>query len=92
VYLAQAGGTTELGVVLPGGVTTGDAGFQFEAGRSYRDTRAKYDQEFERRYLKWLLGRHAGNVSAAAREAKMDRKHLHDLARKHGLRGNETEE
>jgi hypothetical protein len=26
-------------------------------------------------------------VSAAAREAKMDRKHLHDMAKKLGLRG-----
>ena len=36
---------------------------------------------------RWLLERHDGNISAAAREAKMDRKHLYDLARKHGLRG-----
>jgi DNA-binding NtrC family response regulator len=42
--------------------------------------------------VKWLLGRHSGNVSAAAREAKMDRKHLHDMAKKHGLRGPEGEE
>ena len=25
-------------------------------------------------------------MSAAAREARMDRKHLHDMAKKHGLR------
>jgi hypothetical protein len=31
-------------------------------------------------------------VSAAAREAKMDRKHLHDMAKKHGLRGTEPDE
>jgi DNA-binding NtrC family response regulator len=93
VYLAQASGGTELGLVmLPGGAAPADAGFQFEAGKTYRDTRAKYDNEFERRYLKWLLGRHGGNVSAAAREAKMDRKHLHDLARRHGLRGTEGDE
>jgi DNA-binding NtrC family response regulator len=93
VYLAQASGTNELGLVIPpGGAPAADAGFQFEAGKSYRDTRARYDNEFERRYLKWLLGRHSGNVSAAAREAKMDRKHLHDLARKHGLRGTESED
>ena len=40
----------------------------------------------------FLLGRHSGNISAAAREAKMDRKHLHDMAKKHGLRGNESDE
>ena len=42
--------------------------------------------------MKWLLARHAGNVSAAARDAKMDRKHLHDMAKKHGLRGQDPEE
>jgi transcriptional regulator with GAF, ATPase, and Fis domain len=90
VYLAQATGSTDLGlVILPGASPPADAGFQFEAGQTYRDTRAKYDAEFERRYLKWLLGRHGGNVSAAAREAKMDRKHLHEMARKHGLRDTE---
>jgi transcriptional regulator with GAF, ATPase, and Fis domain len=94
VYMAQATGSRELGgIALPsgsGGAT--DSTFHFEPAKSYRETRAKYDTEFERRYVKWLLGRHAGNVSAAAREAKMDRKHLHDMAKKHGLRGNDPEE
>jgi transcriptional regulator with GAF, ATPase, and Fis domain len=94
VYLARASGQTELNVValpMSGGGAGGDA-FHFEPGRSYRDTRAKYDSEFERKYVKWLLGRHSGNVSAAAREAKMDRKHLHDMAKKHGLRGQDQED
>ncbi|HYO97956.1 MAG TPA: sigma 54-interacting transcriptional regulator [Polyangiaceae bacterium] len=59
----------------------------FEAGKSYREVRSVFESDFERRYVSWLLQRHAGNISAAAREAKMDRKHLYDLARKHGLRG-----
>jgi transcriptional regulator with GAF, ATPase, and Fis domain len=93
VYLAQATSTNELGLVLlPGGGGASDGAFQFEASKSYRDTRAKYDAEFERRYVRWLLGRHGGNVSAAAREAKMDRKHLHDMSKKHGLRGTEPDE
>ncbi|MDB4995946.1 MAG: Nitrogenase (molybdenum-iron)-specific transcriptional regulator NifA [Myxococcaceae bacterium] len=66
-----------------------EVAYDFDPQRSYRDTRAKYDADFETRYVKWLLGRHSGNVSAAAREAKMDRKHLHDMAKKHALRGNE---
>jgi DNA-binding NtrC family response regulator len=93
VYLARATGQSELSLVsFP---TAGPAGadvFQFDAAKSYRETRAKFDAEFERRYVKWLLGRHGGNVSAAAREAKMDRKHLHDMAKKHGLRGQEHED
>jgi DNA-binding NtrC family response regulator len=93
VYLARATGSSELGLtLLPTGQSVVEGAFQFEAGRSYRDTRAKYDLEFEKRYVKWLLGRHAGNVSAAARDAKMDRKHLHDMAKKHGLRGTDPEE
>ena len=59
----------------------------FDAAKSYRDIREQFESDFERRYVSWLLDRHAGNISAAAREAKMDRKHLYDLARKHGLRG-----
>jgi transcriptional regulator with GAF, ATPase, and Fis domain len=93
VYLARATGQGELSFVsLPTSATAPPDVFQFEPGRSYRETRAKYDAEFERRYVKWLLSRHAGNVSAAARDAKMDRKHLHDMAKKHGLRGPEADE
>ena len=93
IYMARATGQTELGIVsLP--VSGGGGGdvFQFDPGRSYRETRGKFEAEFEKRYVKWLLSRHGGNVSGAAREAKMDRKHLHDMAKKHGLRGPESEE
>ena len=64
---------------------------EFEPGRSYRDTRTSFEAEFERRYVKWLLARHNGNISAAAREAQMDRKYLYDLAKKHGMRGGEDD-
>jgi DNA-binding NtrC family response regulator len=93
IYMSRATGTQELSIVsLPVSGGTGADAFHFEPGKSYRDTRAKYDAEFETKYVKWLLARHQGNVSAAAREAKMDRKHLHDMAKKHGLRGQETED
>jgi DNA-binding NtrC family response regulator len=59
----------------------------FDPALSYGQTRSAFESEFERRYVSWLLERHHGNISAAAREARMDRKHLHDLAKKHGLRG-----
>jgi DNA-binding NtrC family response regulator len=93
IYMARATGQLELNVIsLPMTSTGGSDVFQFDASKSYRETRAKVDADFERRYVKWLLGRHAGNVSAAAREAKMDRKHLHDMAKKHGLRGQDTDD
>ena len=85
VYMARATGTFDLGTIAPGGGGDGSA-FHFEAEHSYRETRTRFENEFERRYVKWLLGRHQNNVSAAAREARMDRKHLSDLAKKHGLR------
>lgn len=58
----------------------------FDATKSYREVRAAFEAAFERAYVSWLLSRHDGNISAAAREAKMDRKYLYDLAREHGLR------
>lgn len=58
----------------------------FHPDKSYRETRRAYERDFERRYAEWLLNRHNGNLSAAAREARMDRKYLYELARRHGLR------
>ncbi len=62
------------------------AGPDLDPSQSYRENRARFEAEFERRYVRWLLGRHAGNVSAAAREAGMDRKYLHKLATRHGVK------
>jgi DNA-binding NtrC family response regulator len=58
----------------------------FEPGVSYREERARCEADFERRYVGWLLDRHDGNLSAAARAAEMDRKYLDKLARKHQLK------
>ena len=62
------------------------SGASYDPALSYRETRARVEAAFERDYLQWLLVRHANNVSAASREARMDRNHLSDLLRKHGLR------
>ena len=64
----------------------GDASALFDPTQSYQAQRDRFATDFERRYVTWLLARHAGNVSAAAREAAMDRKHLHKLAAKHGVK------
>jgi DNA-binding NtrC family response regulator len=92
IYLARAAGETEVKLMtLPSAADRPNDIQTFQPGRSYRDTRARFEAEFERRYVKWLLGRHNGNISAAAREAQMDRKYLYDLAKKHGMRGKEEE-
>jgi DNA-binding NtrC family response regulator len=91
VYLSRALGREDLALsTLPSGRGAKPATPQheeaFEAGLSYRDQRARFEESFERAYVTWLLGRHEGNVSAAAREADMDRKYLYKLAKKHGLK------
>ncbi len=58
---------------------------EFEPGESFRDTKEKWNELFERRYLAWLIKRAEGNISKAARDADMDRKYLHKLLRKYGI-------
>jgi DNA-binding NtrC family response regulator len=92
-YIARATGSTvlDLGSVPLLGLAVRDEGASdatsppFTAGKSYRDTKAEWEELFEKRYVTWLLERNEGNISAAAREADMDRKYLHKLAKKHGL-------
>ena len=55
--------------------------------RPYKEARNALLADFEARYLSALLARAGGNVSRAAREARMDRSHLIDLLRRHRLRG-----
>ena len=52
----------------------------------FKEAKARVVEEFERVYLKALLERHDGNLSAASRSADLDRKHLRELLRRHGLR------
>ena len=48
--------------------------------------REAWNRSFERRYLEGVLGRHGGNISAAAREAGVDRMYFYRLLWRHGLR------
>jgi DNA-binding NtrC family response regulator len=91
IYIATAGGESEAKLVdlpvTPSAAAAPASTITFDPALTYREVREKFESDFERSYVSWLLGRHNGNISAAAREARMDRKHLYDLARRHGLRG-----
>ena len=52
----------------------------------YKDQRAAVVRDFERAYLGRLMAQAGGNVSQAARIARMDRSHLIDLLHRHGLK------
>jgi DNA-binding NtrC family response regulator len=54
--------------------------------RSFKDARSTVIDAFEKRYFEALLARARGNISAAAREADIDRSHLTDLLKRHGIR------
>lgn len=54
---------------------------------SYKAAKARHVGEFERAYVESLLDRHRGNITAAAREARLSREYVRQLAERHGLRG-----
>ncbi len=76
-----------LGLPAPDGISVDSPAVDlaFDPRSSYRDHKDRFERDFERRYLKWLLGRAEGNISRAARDADMDRKYLHKLLKKHAI-------
>jgi len=51
----------------------------------FKEAKGQLVERFEREYIEDLMRRHAMNLSAAAREAQIDRKHLRELIRKYDL-------
>jgi two-component system response regulator HydG len=58
-----------------------------EGAAGFFAQRAEHVARFERQYLAELLARHAGDVSAAARDARLPRGTLYRLMKGHGLDG-----
>lgn len=58
---------------------------QIDVGGTFREFRERWCEQGERAYVHELLARHGRNVSAAAREADLDRTYLHKLIRKYGV-------
>jgi DNA-binding NtrC family response regulator len=65
--------------------STVDGGLEVRTDIPYAEAKAVVVDELERRYLSVVWAEADGNVSAAARRAGLDRKHLRGLLRKHGL-------
>lgn len=61
-----------------------------DASVPFKDAKARVLDAFERRYLVDLLGRNGQNISRAAREAGIDRRHLYRLLDKYGLDAEKT--
>lgn len=57
-----------------------------DASRPFKEVKGELIDTFELKYLSSLMENAEGNVSRAARQAGIDRKHLERLLKKHGLR------
>ena len=57
--------------------------------QTYTRLKKQWCDAFERKYLTNTLSRHKGNVSAAAREAKLDRSNFLRLMRRHNMKADE---
>jgi DNA-binding NtrC family response regulator len=67
-------------------VAIGDEPLAVRSDLPYGEAKEALLAAFERRYLGDLIERTDGNLSQAARESGIDRKHLRALLRRHGLR------
>lgn len=56
-----------------------------ELDKPFKEAKQAVVESFEKEYLQELLERNKGNVSKAAREAKIDRKHLRNLLLKYAI-------
>jgi DNA-binding NtrC family response regulator len=63
----------------------GDFSFAIDANRPFKDVKAEIVTQFEVAYIRAVLARTGGNISAAARDSGIDRKHMERLIRKLGI-------
>ena len=61
------------------------AGVAIDKFTSFKEAKGRVISDFESQYILTLLREHGNNISLAAREAGIDRKHFKDLMRKHGI-------
>jgi DNA-binding NtrC family response regulator len=68
------------GLDEPGAGSSGETTYQFDDTQSFRVAKERVTSQWERWFVTELLRRNGGNVSKAARAARMDRTHLRELA------------
>ncbi len=73
----------------PSGEIAGDDGF--DPAVPFRVAKQRAADRWEQRYVRDLLAQAQGNLSEAARRARMDRSYLRSLLKKYGLRGQDDE-
>ena len=77
------GDTLNVDDALGEGLPQAPVGFRI--GLPFKEAKGQLVEQFEREYIIDLMKRHRMNLSAASREAQIDRKHLRELLRKYGL-------
>jgi two-component system response regulator HydG len=75
------------GDVIDGALVGGpDVEFSFSVAASFKEAKRQMVADFEREYVRRVLDKTKGNVSAAARASGLDRKSFWMMARRTGLR------
>ena len=82
--------TSQPAVEAPGSMPGGGAvkGFDpalLQPGVPFKEAKQSVTDEFEKIYLRELLGRNKGNITRSAHEAGLTRYHLRELLKRHGL-------
>jgi transcriptional regulator with GAF, ATPase, and Fis domain len=77
---------------IPGGPSVSSSDLSLDKMLSFKEAKGKIVSDFESRYIQMLLREHNNNISVAAREAGIDRKHFKDLMRKHGIEAKSDDE
>ena len=66
-------------------LTHSDIALDISLDISMKEAKSRLIQEFERKYLRWLMAKSCGNVTRAAKIAGQERRALGKLLRKHGI-------
>ncbi|MGV3620455.1 MAG: sigma 54-interacting transcriptional regulator [Archangium sp.] len=74
------------------GAVASNDGVGVRTDLTFKDAKDVVLEKFELTYLRELMARHRDNISAAAREADVDRKHWRALLKKHGLHSGSDDE